>query len=309
MTVPNYVEFGGFIMNIEETIKKKSLTKDEIIQELMDLLKQNNMSQQSNGVFEICSYVDGLEKKLDSMTEELTNVRAQLKEMQEDTFLNNLKKAVSEAADRLENRCNIIKEQIYTVKDNILIKASDIVNETKLKGKVALNKVLEFFGVKKKLESIRENVKVSQVEVVETISKIDAFGKGMREANQQIANTFRTFADKETVDYSEKEKKFSKTEAIKKPWIAKKKLLEGMQLRLDAAIHKIDNLSKDVEISQMMKMYDEVMERPHENLALAVAEPEQKYGAEIFEKSIQSFNSKNNSSNLIVQQAERSKGR
>lgn len=292
-----------------EVTKKKALTKDEIIQELMDMLKQNNMQSQSNDVFEICSYVDSLEKKLDAMTEELTNVRAQIKEMQEDTFLNNLKKAVSEAADRLENRCNIIKEQIYTVKDNILTKASDIVKETKLKGKVALNKVSEFFGVKKKLESIRENVKASQVEVVGTISKIDAFGKGMREANQQIANTFRTFADKETVHYSEKEKKFSKTEAVKKPWIAKKKLLEGMQLRLDAAIDKVDNLSKDVEISQMMKLYDQSMERPHENLALAVAEPEQKYGVEVFEESIQPLNNKNNLSNTSIEHSERSKGR
>lgn len=292
-----------------EVTKKKALTKDEIIQELMDMLKQNNMQSQSNDVFEICSYVDGLEKKLDAMTEELTNVRAQIKEMQEDTILNNLKKAVSEAADRLENRCNVIKEQIYTVKNNILIKASDIVKETKLKGRVALNKVSEFFGVKKKLESIRENVKASQVEVTGTIDKIDVFGKGLREAYQQIANTFRTFADKETVDYSEKEKKFSKTEAIKKPWIAKKKLLEGMQLRLDAAIDKVDNLSKDVEISKIMKLYDHAMERPHENLALAVAEPEQKYGAEVFEESIQSLNNKNNFSNTSIEHSERSKGR
>ena len=245
---------------------------------------------QYQGLFQqLRSYVDGLEKKLDAMTEELTNVRAQIKEMQEDTILNSLKKSVSEAADRLENRCNIIKEQIFTVKDNILIKASDIVNETKLKGKVALNNVSEFFGVKKRLESIRENVKVSQVEVLETISKIDAFGKGMREANQQIANTFRTFTDKETVDYSEKEKKFSKTEVVKKPWIAKKKLLEGMQLRLDAAIDKVDNLSKDVEISRMMKQYDEAMAKPHENLAVVptmVAEPEPVYGADVFEKQM-----------------------
>ena len=174
--------------------------------------------------------------------------------------------------------------QIFTVKDNILTKASDIVRETKLKGKVALNKVSELLGVKKKLESIRENVKASQVEVAGTIAKIDAFGKGMREANQQIAKTFRTFADKETVDYSEKDKKFAKTEVIKKPWIAKKKLLEGMQLRLDVAINKIDNLAKDVEITKMLKLYEEAMERPHENLALAVAEPGPSYGADAFDK-------------------------
>ena len=47
------------------------------------------MKEQANDVFEICSYVDGLEKKIDSMMEELTNMQNQIKEMQEDTLVNN----------------------------------------------------------------------------------------------------------------------------------------------------------------------------------------------------------------------------
>lgn len=48
----------------------KTLTNEEVIRELLDLLKKNAMKEQANDVFEICSYVDGLEKKIDSMTEE-----------------------------------------------------------------------------------------------------------------------------------------------------------------------------------------------------------------------------------------------
>ena len=274
-------------MDVTETAKKKPLTKDEIIQELMDMLKQNNMQSQSNEVFEICSYVDGLEKKLDSVTEELTKVREQIKEMQEDTLLNNLKKSVTEAADRLESRCNIIKEEIFVVKTNIKAKATEIVVEAKKKGRAALNKVSEFFGVNEKLVAIRTNVKEAQKETDVTIAKIDAFGKGMREANQQIANTFRTFADKETVDYSTQEKKFSKTDMVKKPWEAKKKLFASMELRLDAAIDKVENLSRDVEIDGMMKQYDNLMEQAHERQGFAiVAEPGEQYGAEVFERQM-----------------------
>lgn len=312
MTVPNYVEYGGFIMDIAETTKKKSMTKDEIIKELMDLLKQNNMSQQSNDVFEICSYVDGLEKKLDSMTEELSQVREQIKEMQEDTILNNLKAQIQESAVKIQTACTNMKEQLFTVKENIHNKAVDIVNDVKLRGKEALNRVSEFMGIKNKLIGIRENVKQSKIEVASTVAKIDAFGAGIREANQKIANTFRTFADKEVVDYSKKEKKLSKTDIIKKPFLIKKVLLSGMELRLDAAIDKVDNLSKDVEIGKMLKQYDRAMERPHDNLAnvtALVAEPEQKYGAEIFEESIQSLNNKNNFSNTNIEHSERSKGR
>ena len=66
----------------------KTLTNEEVIRELLELLKKNAMKEQANDVFEICSYVDGLEKKIDSMTEELTNMQNQIKEMQEDTLVN-----------------------------------------------------------------------------------------------------------------------------------------------------------------------------------------------------------------------------
>ena len=272
-------------MDVEKTTKKKPLIKDEIIQELMDVLKQNNMQSQSNEIFEICTYVDGLEKKLDSVTEELTKVRDQIKEMQEDTLMNNLKKSVSEAADRLEKRCAIIKEQIFEVKTDITTRATQIVNEVKRKGKAALYKVSEFFGIKEKLVAVRTNVKEAQKEADVTIAKIDAFGKGMREANQQIANTFRTFANKETMDYSAKDKKFSKTEMFQKPWQVKKKLFANMELRIDAAIDKVDQLSKDVEIGKMMKQYDELMEESNgrQNFSL-VAEPRAAYGDDVFDK-------------------------
>ena len=62
----------------------KTLTNEEVVRELLELLKKNAMKEQANDVFEICSYVDGLEKKIDSMTEELTSMQNQIKEMQED---------------------------------------------------------------------------------------------------------------------------------------------------------------------------------------------------------------------------------
>ncbi|MDD3138128.1 MAG: hypothetical protein PHX08_04045 [Lachnospiraceae bacterium] len=263
---------------------QKTLTNDELIQQLLELLKKNSMKSEANDVFEICSYVDGLEKKLNVMTDELLNVKQQLKDMQEDTIFNNLKKEIQESSERLQVRCNVIKEQLFVVKDNIKFMAADIVSEAKKKGKAALNKVTEFFGVKEKLVGIRDYVQETQREVANTVAKIDAFGAGIREANQKIANTFRTFADKGEVDYSQKEISVSKTEIIKKPWIAKQKILEGMEVRLDAAIDKIKKLSRDVEINQMIKMYDELMNKPHEKSAVAmVAEPDYQYGADAFE--------------------------
>lgn len=268
-----------------EAVEKSTLLKDEMIMELLELLKQNSMPQEANHTFELCVYIDSLEKKLDAMTEELTNVKQHLKDMQEDTVLNNLKVQVQGASERLQERFNIMKEQLFVVKDNIKSKATDIVVEAKKKGKAALNKISELFDVKDKLIGIRAHVKESQKEVSTTIAKIEAFGSGMREANHKIANTFRTFADKETVDYSHSEKKWSKTEMVKKPWIAKQKILEGMELRLDAAIDKTENLARDVEINCMMKKFDSMMGKAHTDQVISmVAEPDSQYGAEAFEE-------------------------
>ena len=268
-----------------ETVEKSTLLREEMIMELLELLKQNSMPQEANHTFELCAYIDSLEKKLDTMTEELTKVKQHLKDMQEDTVLNNLKVQVQAASERLQERCNMMKEQLFFVKDNIKSKATDIVVEAKKKGKAALNKISELFDVKDMLMGIRAHVKESQKEVSATIAKIDAFGSGMREANHKIANTFRTFADKETVDYSHSEKKWSKTEMVKKPWIAKKKILESMELRLDAAIDKTENLARDVEINHMMKKFDSLMEKTHtEQVISMVAEPDSQYASDVFEE-------------------------
>ena len=228
----------------------KTLTNEEVIRELLDLLKKNAMKEQANDVFEICSYVDGLEKKIDSMTEELTNMQNQIKEMQEDTLVNNAKKALSEAQERLNTRCEQIKSQVYAVKAQVESTAKSIVAEAKAKGRAALYRVSEFLGIKKKLLDIRENVRGAIKTTDKDIAKTALLAKGFREAGQTAANAFRTFADKPEVDYSQKEQKHPITKAVLAPMKAVRKLFVSMELHLDASIDKLDNLAMNVQLDK-----------------------------------------------------------
>lgn len=79
----------------------------------------------------------------------------------------------------------------------------------------------EFLGIKEKLQNIRQNVQESVADVDRSLAKIDALGTGMREAMQKAANTIRAFTDKLEKEYGEK--KFSKTELLKKTLQAKRK--------------------------------------------------------------------------------------
>ena len=58
--------------------KRKSMTKDEMIMELMELLKANGRPKQAADVFESSAYVDMLESKLYQMTNELVQMRKEL---------------------------------------------------------------------------------------------------------------------------------------------------------------------------------------------------------------------------------------
>ena len=232
----------------------KTLTNEEVIRELLELLKKNAMKEQANDVFEICSYVDGLEKKIDSMTEELTNMQNQIKEMQEDTLINNAKKALSEAQERLNARCEQIKSQVFEVKEQVKSTAKSIVEEAKAKGRTALYRVSEFIGIKKRLLDIRENVRGAIKTTDKDIAKTALLAKGFREAGQTAANAFRTFADKPEVDYSQKEQKHPITKVVLAPMKAAKKMLVTMELHLDASIDKLDNLAMNVQLDKEKHM-------------------------------------------------------
>ncbi len=253
------------------------LTKDQMIQELIALLNQNQQKKAANDVFEMAALIDGMGKRLEQVTEELVNVRMQLENMEKEKADRTFKATIQKAVNSLEQQCQKMKEQLFEIKAEVKAKASEIVAEAKAKGNAALHKVSEFLGIKNKLESVRDNVHQSIAETEHTIGKIDSFGLGMREAGQKIANTFRTFADKPEMDYSQKDKKFSKTELVKKPFAAKQKLYKSMEQHLDAAIDKVVSLSREQERLKDTDIAESVM-------LGAVAEPEFQYGAEAFEK-------------------------
>ena len=297
----------------------KTLTNEEVIRELLDLLKKNAMKEQANDVFEICSYVDGLEKKIDSMTEELTNMQNQIKEMQEDTFVNNAKKALSEAKERLNTRCEQIKSQVIEVKAQVKSTAKSIVEEAKKKGRAALYRVSEFLGIKKRILDIRENVIGAIKTTDKDIAKTALLAKGFREARQTAANAFRTFADKPEVDYSQKEQKHPITKAVLVPMKAVRKLFVLMELHLDASIDKLDNLAMNVQIDKEkhkgnVKSVEQTeperaeAERVEAEVVYSpmVAEPQEyQYNADAFENYLRDNAANDNKNKEIIMQKDK----
>ena len=195
----------------------------------------------------------------------------QIKEMQEDTLVNNAKKALSEAQERLNARCEQIKSQVLEVKAQVKSTAKSIVDEAKAKGRSALYRMSEFLGIKKKLLDIRENVRGAIKTTDKDMVKTALLAKGFREAGQTAANAFRTFADKPEVDYSQKEQKHPITKAVLAPMKAVRNLFVSMELHLDASIDKLDNLAMNVQLEKEKHMENE---KEHEQTEPERAEAE-----------------------------------
>lgn len=188
--------------------------------------------------------------------------------------------------DKLEQGYHAVKEKISDVKSGIKQKAGEIADDFRQKGKEALNKAAEFLGIKKKLQDIRQNVQKTITEVDKTIVKIDAFGTGMREAGQKIANAFRALADKPEKEYGEK--KFSKTEMIKKIFLSRRKLLSRVLKFTDAVIEKTEQITADVkqyQTDQKTEREKEISTRIESVIPiLSAAESGYQYGAEAYGK-------------------------
>ena len=200
------------------------------------------------------------------------------------------KKALTEAQERLNARCEQIKSQVSEIKVQVKSTAKNIVDETKAKGRAALYRVTEFVGIKKRLLNVRTAVKDMIVSTDRDIARIALLAKGLREAGQIVNNAFHTFADKPEVDYSQKEQKHPFTKAVLAPMKAVKKLLVSMELHLDASIDKLDNLAMNVQFDKEKRMEhtkDKDQKAPDTEREIIyspmVAEPQEyKYNADAF---------------------------
>ena len=185
--------------------------------------------------------------------------------------------------------------------------------------KAALYRLSEFLEIKKRLLDIRENARGAIKTTDKDIAKTALIAKGFREAGQTAANTFRTFADKPEVDYSQKEQKHPITKAVLAPMKAVKKMLVTMELHLDASIDKLDNLAMNVQIDKEKHMENaKVQEQTEPERAEAerveaeivyspmVAEPQEyQYNADAFENYLRDNAANDNKNKEIIMQKDK----
>lgn len=270
------------------------LSKDKIIVQLMQLLMDNERKREAHQMFEMASCMDMISDRLDGMSRQLLGLQEEISKMRKEQQNKRIKKVLSGMSEKAKKRVGQIRVSVAETKTQIKDKAAEIISEFKVVGRAALNKVSEFFGVRKRLESIKAKVQEGIVDTEHTLSKIDEFGNGMREAGQNMANAFRSIADKPQKDYADKEKRVSKTELLKKPWKWQERVYQSMERYLDYAIESVKQLSAKVQVDEMNKQWADLFDSDYEKSGKpenvqgeevsAVAEELIEYHADAFEK-------------------------
>ena len=264
--------------------EEQTLSDNERIAELLEMLAQNQMEKEAGCVKELCSCVDGLEQQLKELTVEMAGMRKQLQKMQETTFSKRIREQMKATAEHLTEQSHYFREQSVAVKQQIVSEAVSIINASKRKGKQALYKVAEFAGIREKLTKMREDVMIAVQDTDQVLAKMDRFGIGIREAGHSIANAFRSVFDKTEVDYTGKEKRISKTEIAKQPWMAKRKLLFGVEKKLEKVMGVLVTLEQTVEKGKKKEEQGRDIYTEEAKKCSVVADaPASRYGAEVFE--------------------------
>lgn len=262
------------------------LTKNMDIQKLIVLLYGIGWKEAADDLASMVMGMETMEERMDAALEELAEVKERLSKMEENEAAKGLKGSVHKAADRLEQECHAAKEKLLEVKAEIKTKVSEIVAAVKWRGKAAFGRVSELLQVKEKLEGIHRHVEGSIAGIDRSVEKLDAFGAGMREASRKIANTFRIFAGRPEKEYGEK--RFSKTEMVKKLFLGERKLLCGVLDCTEAVIEKIERLAKDFTVYQMgqseqRRKETAEMKSSTSDTVVKASKRRFEYGAEMFE--------------------------
>lgn len=274
--------------------KKVTMTKDQIIAELIDILRENNRVKQAEELSGLAAYVENLEEKIDGLTHEVIKMNRELSELRIQKNSAYLRNALANAISNSENRILDMRRSVSEIRSELTEKASMICTEFKRNGKKALNRMSEFLGLKNMLDTMREDLRQGIVDTDRTIARIEGFEAGIKSANDQLVNSFRVLAGKEKRSFSEEEFFKNNTTLLKKPWLWQKNVYQNLLPFFDGAIERLDKLSSDVQVSKMLSRWDELYDKTHATpeknqieKTVLVSEKQPVYGGDAFDAYIE----------------------
>ena len=216
----------------------------DVIKQLMDIMGQQGMKEQSQDFLEVLNFVAGMQVQLSVMVDELQGVREQLAEMQK-----NQPKAVTEKlmdkVSQLQEKISKLSERLGAIKDHLIDTAKQAVTAFKEKGREEMNKVLQkgISGVQSVLENTREKLVDVMTNYEKTANQIDSIGDELKQIGNSFANVGRLIAGKGTKEVSDEKPGVGLTRVMNMPVKSTISAFRKQISGIDKAMEKLDKVS------------------------------------------------------------------
>ena len=224
--------------------KGQNVEEMDVIKQLMDIMGQQGMKEQSQDFLEVLNFVAGMQVQLSVMVDELQGVREQLAEMQK-----NQPKAVTEKlmdkVSQLQEKINSLSERFGEIKDHLIDTAKKAVTAFKEKGREEMNKVLQkgISGVQSVLENTREKLVDVMTNYEKTANQIDSIGDELKQIGNSFANVGRLIAGKGTKEVSDEKPGVGLTRVMNMPVKSGISAFRKQISGIDKAMEKLDKVS------------------------------------------------------------------
>ena len=223
---------------------KQVMEENDALKQLIELLNQQNMKEQSQDFMGVFWYVADMQVQLAAMVDELQGVREQLSQMQENQP-KSVKENLMDKAAHLQEKVTSLSERLTAVRNRLVETAAQAVNAFKEKGKTEMCKVLQkgISGMKSMLSGYRERLVDVMTDCEKTANQIDSIGDELKQIGNSVSNVGRLLAGKGTKEVSDEKPGVGLTRAVNTPV---KKAVENLRKKIngaDQAFEKLDRLS------------------------------------------------------------------
>lgn len=250
--------------NLDEAIK--TITASPEIQNLLKIFEENNAGKAE--FVSLLSHIGAVERQLDEATREVTAMRRELAALR-DEQRHPFRTALNRAITRLENGISAARAQLSEIKSTISERAAQAAAAFKEKGISAINKTMDFLGMKEKLSGLQEYLNKEVQAADKSIAKIEAVSAEYHETGKHLRNIGRALRGKEAIQDTKPMGFVAK--AVRAPYKGARAALSGASRSAGAAIGKLEQLEKAARPSALeaMRKQQQVQERRAVGMALS----------------------------------------
>jgi len=214
--------------------------EQEHLKEFFKLLNENGQRQEAAEFSALVTQLSQMEKQYSAVLTELQAVRGQLDSIQDKGIKVTLLKGVS----AIQEKVTQAKEQLTHIKADFSQSVKKALSSVKQQGISALNKAVDFMGIKTALADMRENLQSSISQTQKSIDRINAIGSELHALNEHSRNLGRALTGKEAKELTARNEDKGVLAAIAKPLKKSKALLENMEKGVTRAIQSVDRLEQ-----------------------------------------------------------------